>query len=178
MTRDATPFERPFNLGKLGRAGAEILLTPQETELKRLAHWAGVREVEAFRATIKLNRQAATRFSYDAELEAAIVQDCVVTLQAVRSVLARQIHRDLHLTDRTHAPAGPDVVIDPTSSEDDVREEITSPRYDLAGPLLEELVLAIDPYPRAPGVTFEVPPEPQAARASPFAVLKNLDKQG
>ena len=177
MAVDTIPLERPFNLGNLGRVGAEIVVTPPAAELKRLAHWAGVSEVESFNATVSLKRLSSTRFSYDAELEAKIVQDCVVTLQAVRSVLSRRIHRDLHLADRTHAPGSKEVVVDPTSPDDDVREEIASPRYDLAGPLLEELVLAIDPYPRAPGVAFQASPETEAVRTNPFAVLKNLNKQ-
>ncbi len=41
--------------------------------------------------------------------------------------------------------------------EEDAPEEIDSLHYDLAAPLVEEFVLAIDPYPRAPGVAFRGP---------------------
>jgi len=58
--------------------------------------------------------------------------------------------------------------------EDDVPEEISSLHYDLAAPLVEELVLAIDPYPRAPGVEFAPPEDGEQAPESPFAVLKGL----
>ena len=58
--------------------------------------------------------------------------------------------------------------------EDDKPEEIDSLHYDLAAPLIEEFVLAIDPYPRAPGVAFEGPQEAQDRPESPFAVLKGL----
>jgi len=61
------------------------------------------------------------------------------------------------------------------SIDDELTEEIESLTYDLAAPLLEEFSLAIDPYPRAPGVAFE----PQSDRAQkgeegPFAALKAL----
>ena len=47
--------------------------------------------------------------------------------------------------------------LSPAAGGDDVPEEIDSTRYDLVAPLLEEFSLAIDPYPRAPGVAFDVP---------------------
>ena len=43
---------------------------------------------------------------------------------------------------------------------------------------MEEFLLAIDPYPRAPGVAFQ-PPEGMADKPeSPFAVLKGLKSGG
>ena len=56
---------------------------------------------------------------------------------------------------------------------DDLPEEIDSLHYDLAAPLIEEFILGLDPYPRAPGVAFQ-PPEGEGAAESPFAVLKGL----
>jgi hypothetical protein len=41
---------------------------------------------------------------------------------------------------------------------------------------LEELSLALDPYPKAPGAAFEVPPEPPAPADNPFAVLEALKR--
>jgi hypothetical protein len=52
-------------------------------------------------------------------------------------------------------------------------EEIDSLHYDLTAPLIEEFILALDPYPRAPGVEFQAP-EGEGAPESPFAVLKGL----
>ena len=67
-------------------------------------------------------------------------------------------------------------LIDLSAADDDDPELLDQPVLDLAGPLLEELSLALDPYPRAPGASFEVPPEPQAAAENPFAVLEKLKK--
>ncbi len=57
--------------------------------------------------------------------------------------------------------------------EADAPEEIDSLHYDLAAALIEEFILALDPYPRAPGVEFQAP-EGEGAAESPFAVLKGL----
>jgi len=63
------------------------------------------------------------------------------------------------------------------AAEDEAPEEIESLDYDLAGPLLEELSLAIDPYPRAPGVTFESPADETRSAEGPFAALKSLKER-
>jgi len=44
----------------------------------------------------------------------------------------------------------------------------------VAGPLLEELSLALDPYPKAPGAVFGAPAEESDASENPFAVLEKL----
>jgi hypothetical protein len=178
MTNDSLPFSHVFNLGSLGRAGDVVTIAARGDELKRIAEWAEVRASESFAAKIDLQKVSASRFTYDAELRVEIVQDCVVTLEPVRSVIERKIHRELHVAETRRAPVDSDVLVDPASDEDDVREEISSLHYDLAGPLLEELILAIDPYPRAPGVAFSPPPDPDGRPESPFAVLKNLKKPG
>jgi hypothetical protein len=60
------------------------------------------------------------------------------------------------------------------STEEEGPDEIESLHIDLAAPVLEEFVLSLDPYPRAPGVEF-APKTPASDRPeSPFAVLKGL----
>jgi hypothetical protein len=178
MTRSPIPLTKEYNLGRLGSGGDEIAMSARGDELKELAHWAGVLSVESFSATIGLQRVSSTRFNYDAELKATLVQECVVTLKPVRSVLNRKVHREIHLAEPSRLPADGEVVVDPQSDDDDVREEIPSLHYDLAGPLLEELVLAVDPYPRSQGVAFTPPQEPEDRPQSPFSVLKNLKNPG
>jgi uncharacterized metal-binding protein YceD (DUF177 family) len=67
-------------------------------------------------------------------------------------------------------------VIDLSVAEDDGPELLDHPVIDLAAPFLEELTLSLDPYPKAPGAAFEVPPEPLAPTDNPFAVLEKLKK--
>jgi uncharacterized metal-binding protein YceD (DUF177 family) len=171
---DDIPFTHEFDLGDLGRNGAEVAIAARGEELARIAHWAEVRAVDAFSAKVELNKHSATRFSLDAELTADIVQDCVVTLEPVTSRIERHIHRELHLAERTRFRPHESVSLGAGAGDDEVPEEIDSLDYDLAAPLLEELALAIDPYPRAAGAEFAAPPEPQVRPENPFAVLKSL----
>src|SRR5476651_2419907 len=122
MSQDPLPLDRPYNLGSLGRAGDDIVVTAGGVELAQLARWAGVRAIGSFAATIGLQRLSSSRFSYDAELRVEIVQDCVVTLEPLRSVLNRKIHRELCLAESSHPPADGEVVVDAVSDDDDFRE--------------------------------------------------------
>ncbi len=173
-TPETKPFERDYDLGDLRRGEEEIRVQAQGDDLARIAAWADVRAVEAFGSTVRLRKHSATRFALDAVLEADIVQDCVVTLEPVRTHIERPFHRELHLAESIRLKPNESIPLTASAGDDDVPEEIDSLTYDLAAPLLEELVLAIDPYPRAPGVEFAVPAEPELKPESPFAVLKSL----
>ena len=84
----------------------------------------------------------------------------------------------MHVLHRPRHPKVPDAELAPAAPDDDVPEELDSPRYDLAAPLLEELSLALDPYPRAPGEDFKAPEQPGGEIPNPFAVLKKLKDRG
>jgi hypothetical protein len=165
------PIAHPYLLGRLSQAGDEVMIAPGKEDLERIADWAGVDALEAFTAKIELRKLSSTRFAFDADLVADIVQSCVVTLEPVRTRVERRFSRDLFLTAQAHQMAK-EIEIAPL--DEDGREEIASLGYDLAAPVLEELALAIDPYPRAPGVAFEPPPDPDAVELHPFAALKSL----
>ncbi len=168
------PLQHMFDLGDLSQAGSEVIVEGGGDELARLANWAGVDAVRRFRATVRLRRITQTHFGFEADLEADIVQACVVTLEPVESRISRHISRELHLAPRVPVEEGELTL---AAGDDDVPETITSLDYDLAAPLLEEFALAIDPYPRKEGVAFTPPADPKDERESPFAVLKALKER-
>jgi uncharacterized metal-binding protein YceD (DUF177 family) len=169
---DGLPLSHLYNLNRLGQAGDEVSFSIAEEDRAALAQFAGVVRVDLFEAQILLRKPAANRFHLDFTLKANIVQACVVSLADVSSHIERQFVRELHFDPALkRAKAQPE---EDLLQEDDKPEEIDSLHYDLAAPLIEEFVLAIDPYPRAPGVAFEAPQEAQDTPESPFAVLKGL----
>lgn len=167
------PISRLYELGRLGQAGDEVAIEPAKDDLARIAQWADVEAVETFTAKIRLQKVTPTHFKLDAALDAAIVQNCVVTLEPVKSHIERAFTRELFLTPEA-LRAVKDVELDVAPVDEDGREEIASLRYDLAVPVLEEMVLALDPYPRAPGVAFEPLPQTEDEPVHPFAALKSL----
>jgi uncharacterized metal-binding protein YceD (DUF177 family) len=58
--------------------------------------------------------------------------------------------------------------------DEEAPEVLPGSLLDVGAPVLEELSLMLDPYPRAPGVTFEAPKDEPEAKDSPFAVLAKL----
>ena len=167
------PISVIYDLADLSDGGAEISISATDEQRAKLAEWASVDSVERFEAQVGLRRNSATRFAYEATLAADVTQSCVVTLEPVHAHLALNVSRGLHLA---KLPRGAQIAVHELSATADAgAEEIQDSHYDLAGPLLEDFSLAIDPYPRAPGVAFKTlkdkdPPE------SPFAVLKSLKK--
>jgi len=174
MSETGFPISLLYELGRLSLAGDQVVIAPSADELARIARWADVDVVEAFEARIDLRKISPAHFVIDAELNADIVQSCVVTLTPLRAHIARKFTRDLFLSPAAQRPASKTIDIEPMPVDEDGREEIDSLRYDLAVPVLEELVLAIDPYPRVPGVTFEPPRDETDSPEHPFAALKGL----
>lgn len=169
----AIPLQRSLDLSVIPESGYETDIVAGPDELKRLAEWAGVDAVSQFRAHIRVHAQSRTTYVLETEFDADIEQSCVVTLEPVRSHIARSFSRTLHFTPGVNRYADKGGLVTSASVEEDAPDEIESLRYDLAAPLREEFALAIDPYPRAPGVEFETPADGDEAD-SPFALLERL----
>jgi len=170
---EGQPFTHPYNLNRLGQAGDDIAVATTDEDRAALARFAEVLRVEAFAGRVVLQKLSPNRFRLDFTLTADLVQACVVTLAEVPAHIERQFTRELHFSPalrRSLVPAPVEEVV----LEGDEPEEIDSLHYDLAAPLIEEFLLAIDPYPRAAGVEFRPPGEGDKAPESPFAVLKGL----
>ena len=170
------PIERLYDLNRLSEAGYETTIALGPEERDRIAAWADVISVNKFEGRVFLRRMSATRFAYTAQLGVDLVQACTVTLEPVSSSISMEFTRALHLVPHVKKMVDFSGELSPAAGDDDVPEEIDSPRYDLAAPLLEEFSLAIDPYPRAPGVAFDAPEEAEEEPESPFAVLGKLKK--
>jgi hypothetical protein len=172
---DEQPISILYDLWDLSEGGAGVSVIANAEQRARLATWAGVDAVENFKAQVTVRRRSGNRFAYDATLSADIVQSCVVTLGPVRSQLALDISRTLHLA---KFPASAKLAPEELSSgADEAPEEIQDSHYDVARPLQEEFALAIDPYPRCAGAAFEPPPDKDAAEG-PFGILNSLKGRG
>jgi uncharacterized metal-binding protein YceD (DUF177 family) len=167
------PLERFHDLSDIPDAGYETDIVARPDELTRLAEWAGVDEVSRLAAHVVVRPQSRTRYLLEADLDANVVQSCVVTLEPVRTHIERHFERTLHLAPRVSDFPDKGGQVPPASAGDEAPDEIESTRFDLSGPLREEFALAIDPYPRAPGVEFE-PPTDADRPESPFAILEKI----
>jgi uncharacterized metal-binding protein YceD (DUF177 family) len=178
MTPSDVPFSAPFDLGLVPAQDSEIVLAPTEAERASISEWLGIEGLESLKAVIVISRKGENQYACSATFEADVVQACVVTLEPVRAHLSGGYQRLYRVRPRASTkrrkpieePKGIDIAV----FGEDEPELLAGPIVDLAAPLLEEISLALDPYPRAPGVTFAPPAEEEDAADNPFAVLERL----
>jgi hypothetical protein len=103
---------------------------------------------------------------------ARVGQTCGVTLEPFESDLAGelQIRAVPEGSQALATTEDHEVEMDPDA--DDPPDRLESDHVDVGAYLVEDLSLAVDPFPRKPGATFEAP-ETQG-EISPFAVLAKL----
>jgi len=178
---DHPPYSRSYDLEHLPQKGLELTLKPTAAERREIAAWLGIEALESLQAVVKLTRAGSGRYEYHAQFDANVVQACVVTLEPVPSHIAEDFERlfqlapaKAHIGRRGRKPASTPPV---PSADLDVEgpEMLESSIVDLAAPVLEELSLSLDPYPRKAGVSFTPPEEAPAEPVdNPFAVLGKL----
>jgi uncharacterized metal-binding protein YceD (DUF177 family) len=176
----ALPLSHVYNLARLGPAGDTVSFAATPEELAAIAGWSGVLAVDGLSAKAELRKLSSSRFALDFTLSADVVQSCVVSLEPVAAHIERRFARELHFagpirrdTRRDEPkPAESQAIVLP--DDDEPPEEIASLQYDLAGPVLEEYILSLEPYPRARGAEFGLKPGPDDRPENPFAALKNL----
>ena len=113
-------------------------------------------------------------------VRASLVQDCVVTLDPVRSEVDEEISalflpEGSRLATPRQSPEG-EILLD--AEGEDGPELFSGDTIDV-GQLAEEFfALGIDPYPRKPGIAVENAPEPEEEKRGPlFEKLQALAKK-
>jgi uncharacterized metal-binding protein YceD (DUF177 family) len=173
------PYSLPFDLNTLTDRTVETRLDPAAPERAEIAKWLGADALDSLTAAVRLKRLGEDRFRYEAQYCADVMQSCVITLAPVRSHLEAEFSRDYRLSpgSRPRKPSAPrSLMIADLNAEEE--ETLTGHMLDLAAPVLEEISLSLDPYPRAPGATFpataEEGSESTARAENPFAILERL----
>jgi len=167
-------FSRSYNLARLGNTGDTVRLEADADERAVIAAEAGALALESLAASVVLKKEGAATFLLSYTLEAEVAQACVVSLEPVPARIERSFRRELHFRGTGwHAAETPSTLVISPDEGDEV-EEIDSLHFDLAAPVLEEFLLALEPYPRRPGVEFDLGEEAKARPESPFAALKSL----
>ena len=174
MPDQPPPYTYPFELAGLSERGTELSLSPDAAERTRIAAWLGALEVPRLDATIRILRLDDGVYRYDAEFTADVVQACVVTLDPVPSRHTGMAARRYRVIPKSPRRPSRDIEVDADADDEDAPQAISSSLLDVAAPILEELSLMLDPYPRAPGVTFEPPKDEAQSVENPFAVLAKL----
>jgi len=164
----ASEFSRPIEVSRIPEGGTDIAIAATPAECVALARRFSLLALDRLEAALRLEWAAGPLLRLEATLSAEVVQECVVTLEPVRSRVEDRFA--LHYGPRA---AASDVML---REDEEVLEPIVDGRIDLGEAVAQQLSLAIDPFPRAPGAA--APTAPGAGIASPFAALAKWRKKG
>jgi hypothetical protein len=166
------PWQETIRLGEVGRPGPggalERRLEPDAATRVKLARFLDLERLDGLEASLRLTPWFDGA-RIDGHWSARITQLCGVSLEPLESELSGDFVVRLVPSGSKHGPTEPipEVVID--LDADDPPDVLDSDIIDLAGYVIEHLVLEIDPFPRAPDAEFS-PPE-TTRESSPFAKL-------
>ena len=149
--------------------GRTIALTADAETRARLVRELGLVSMARFEAALEVARAPADGIRITGTVEADLVQACVLTLADVPA----EVRETVDVTYSPHAAERIEdgaVIVDPDL---DGPEPMEGEMLDLAEIAREHLVLALDPYPKAPGAELDADLA-RDAEASPFAALEAL----
>jgi uncharacterized metal-binding protein YceD (DUF177 family) len=177
---DAPTLSRPFVVTDLGDAPKRIKIEASEAERAALAAENGLPAIASLVASFTLTHQGQTRVRVEGRVKAHLTQTCVVSLEPF----------DTDVEDTLEVLFAPENEVREAEEElkqydEEIDEEdrpeppdpIVNNRIDLGRLAAEFFVLALDPYPRKPGVAFEAPQVASDIEESPFAKLARLKQE-
>lgn len=161
---------------------SERRLEATDAERAALAEVLDLQSIGRLVATLSLRRLASGLIEVKGQVEAEVVQTCVVTLEPVPAKVAESFRV-------TYGDAEPEPdlsEIDIEFEDSDPPEPILDGKIDLGVIVAEQLSLGLDPYPRKEGAALPQEFEPKesdkvvdlelAGRRKPFLGLDKLKK--
>ena len=165
------PWTHEIELASVPPEGKSYELTPDEATRLRLAEVANVVSVPALKVQLEVRPIGGDGAEVAGKLEGVVRQTCVVSLDEFDNPVSENFSVDFAVDAESEAATEDEEEIE------DLPDPIVDGKIDLGALATEFLILAVDPYPRKPGVEFaplpaeEVAPEP---KRSPFAGLSGL----
>jgi len=186
MDSPNSEFSRPIAVESLDAEQTRRDVEASEAERRSLATRFDVVAVNRLTAVLTLRRPQAGLVEVSGQIDAEVVQTCVVSLQE----FASEIREDVNLifTDQPE-DGGPEEDGDDGDFEDietEPPEPIVDGFVDIGEAVAQHLFLRLDSFPRAPGIEFEgyeteAGPGPantvQDENANPFAKLTELKEK-
>lgn len=186
MSRPMTgpdPWRVPVTVAHIPDTGLHRELEASAAERQAMADLAGVRDIVSAQAAFDVVPKSGGRVHVTGHVRARVGQTCVVTLDPIESEIDEAV--DLIFAPEAEVRRLADLIEEGQDGEEppevaDPPEAIVNGLIDLGRIATDALFLAIDPYPRKPGVIFEAEVTTLDPEDHPFAVLKALqdNKQG
>ena len=161
-------LSRPVAVDKIPPNGLDQTIDAGEQEREKLAGRFGLLRVSKLSAKLAVHpAQAGRAFAVTGRMQADVVQQCVVSLEPLPA----------------HIEQGIDVVCalpsaEPGEEEDEDMEPIVNGEIDLGELVAQHLGVALDPYPRKPGLAYvEASYEQRGSQGNPLSSLVEWPKK-
>ena len=170
--KPSTPpeFSRPIDIDRLPADEAVFDIAAAPAEREALARRFGLLRLDRLEAQVRLKRLAGGLLRLSATLSAAVVQSCVVTLEPVPGEVEDRFTL-------IYGPTGNTPGEVTLGGEEELVEPLPSGSLDVGEAAAQQLSLALDPYPRAPGAAMAEPSAQDGEKLSPFAALAKWQKK-
>ena len=183
MTPDRAPaslLSHPIRVEAIRPRGTEVVVRAEAEQFPGIAALLGLVSLETLEARYTLSRNGE-RVKLEGRIAARLHQACIVTLDPFPVQLDVPVQLDFTPEEEAAAFArrnerdDAEIDIEVLLNEEDPPEPIIDGVIELGGITLEFLALALDPYPRKPGASFESSAGDTRAE-SPFAALAKLKR--
>lgn len=178
----APEFSRPVQVDRIGREGLNLDIEAKPDERAALARRFGLLSLASLTARCRLRPVAGGMIELTGTLAADLEQECVVTLEPVPAHIEDSFDARYALDLTRFRAAEAEELID--MEAEDPPEAIDAGTIDLGEAVAQQLAVALDPFPRAPGVVFSGDEAGEAGeeqnspvKPSPFAVLGQLKRR-
>jgi len=171
------PFSRVYDVTEVSGAGASGSMDLDSSERKSIAILLQILEVRKFAFEYRLIPQQRKRFSLEGQLNVIAVQECVVTLEPVESIIDQKIQidlwppKDVEMAEKLAEEEGRTIILDGP-------EPIIDGQIDVGQLAYEHFADTLDPFPRKAGIEFKWSDTDAAKsdiqRSKPFANLNEL----
>lgn len=176
------PLSHPQDIQHLTDKPLVVDLRPDEAQLQRLTKAYSLLALEDLVARFELRRWRRDGVAIEGRLQARATQACVVTLQPVEQQIEEVFTMRFDPDAAALSGVEEEGEIDIDAFAEDPPDLLEGGRLDLGAILCEQLALALDPFPRAPGA--ELPEgysedgkvDADDKPPSPFAVLERFRK--
>lgn len=169
MTIDEPEFSRPISIEKIPGNGLSEKLEAKGDEKRLLAERLGLVELSSLRAELTILPLLDQTIAVSGRLMADVTQTCVVSLEPLAANVTSNI-------DVLYGPPElADANVAATGFSEKEMEPIIDGMIDLGELVAQNLGIALDPYPRKPGMEFvESQYGDGVATSNPLAQLVNL----
>lgn len=172
----APEFSRVLPVEKIPAGGLEERLQANERERLALAERFGLLELPRLQAELNLEpARAGKMIAVKGRMQADVVQQCVVTLEPLPSFIEQEIDILFAAPELVEAAGSglPTLEVD----EEEI-EAIVDGLIDLGELVAQHLGVALDPYPRKPGLAYiDAQYGEDGTENNPFAKLADLNKK-